>query len=69
MKADPASEWPDFKTSSPTSKIIFRVELVLVTHDARLNSRAVADYLITKVGDEGKILVADAQVEQVPSQV
>ncbi len=50
MKADPASEWPDFKTSSPTSKVIFRVELVLVTHDARLNSRAVADYLITKVG-------------------
>ena len=69
MKADPASEWPDFKRSSPTSKMIFRVELVLVTHDARLNSRAVADYLITKVGDEGKILVADAQVEQVPSQV
>jgi hypothetical protein len=69
MNADPASESPDFKTSSPTSKMIFRVELVLVTHDALLDSRAVEDYLIKKVGDEGKILVADAQVEEVPSQV
>ena len=68
MKADPASDWPDFKTKSPTSKMIFRVELVLVTHDVLLDSRAVEDYLIEKVGDEGKILVADAAVEEVPSQ-
>ena len=68
MKAEPASEWTDFNTNSPTSKMIFRVELVLVTHDALLDSKAVEDYLIKKVGDEGKILVADAEVEKVPSQ-
>ena len=68
MKAEPASEWTDFKTNSPTSKMIFRVELVLVTHDALLDSKAVEDYLIKKVGDVGKILVADAEVEKVPSQ-
>jgi len=68
MKAEPASEWPDLKTNSPTSKMFFRVELVLVTHDALLDSKAVEDYLIKKVGDEGKILVADAEVEKVPSQ-
>lgn len=69
MKAEQASEWPNFKTNSPTSKMIFRVELVLVTHDALLDSKAVEDYLIKKVGDEGKFLVADAEVEEVPSQV
>ena len=68
MKAEPASEWTDFKTNSPRSKMIFRVELVLVTHDALLDSKAVEDYLIKKVGDEGKILVADAEVEKVTSQ-
>ena len=66
MKAESASEWADFKTNSPTSKMIFRVELVLVTHDALLDSKAVEDYLIKKVGDEGKILVADAEIEKVP---
>jgi hypothetical protein len=68
MKAEPASEWVDIKVNSPTSKKIFRVELVLVTHDALLDSKAVEDYLIKKVGNEGKILVADAQIEKVPSQ-
>jgi hypothetical protein len=69
MMTDFASERPDSKAKAPTRKSVYRVELVLVTHDARLDSRAVEDYLIDKVGDEGKILVADAQVEKVPSQV